>query len=144
MPGLLTIKGLIEVKKDKLRVKKKIKLSELLKNYDPTKNTAKTGVSISELKKYKIIKNEKDYLRELHDFCLKLCKRRIRASYTADKLVVLLIQAYEEAEKISNLLYERLIELLSAYYPRITSKDFKMKKLSEVVSKTINKKELRI
>jgi len=142
MPNLLTIKGLIEVKKDKLMVKKKFKQSELLKNYDYSKNTARTSINLSELKKNKIIKNEKDYLKELHDFFFFFFKKRIRDSYSEDKLIVLLIQAYEEAERISNLLYERLIEFLSAYYPRITSKDFKMKKLSEVVSKTINKKEL--
>ncbi len=104
---------------------------ENLENYSTDENVVK------KLIENKIVKDEKTYLKDLHDFLIDFTKFKLKREYSPDKIVVQLVQGLEDSEKITNLMYERVSEIFSTYDPEKEKEFTNMKQMSEYIVKNV-------
>ncbi len=78
----------------------------------------------------------------LNSFFEKLSRKKVKESFTRDKLVVQAITYTETLDEVINSLFERVYEWFSLYYPEAALKLESAQKFGSVVSSGIDRKKL--
>ncbi len=94
-----------------------------------------------------LVNNEKEYTEYLNEFAIKLVSHKLKQSFEPEIPVIQAANAIEEIDKNINILYERLRELYTLYYPEAVRKVRDAKQLARLLEDPERKevsKKLRI
>ncbi len=152
MKGAIFPFGIIIVDNGKVVYKEKFEISiyekfankEIYKKFDEILKKYNAKEELLDMKEYykQFFKDKDELINFLNEFFIRYTSKKIKESYSKDKIIIQLVKSLDSLNVAINNLYERFYELYGYYFPELTNKYREIDDFIKVIKKYFEREKI--